>query len=173
MVFPPWKRLFHRFHRYWYTRGRLGAMLNDTLSGIRVIKAFAKEDQETSRFRAKSSDLQAATLSAEQAWSTTFPILGFLTSSGALIVWYVGGRQVVGQGMSMGTLMAFVAFLAMFYGPLQFLARIADWMARSLSAAQRVFEILDTAPDVPEASDPAASASASPSHAPSFTRRAS
>jgi ATP-binding cassette subfamily B protein len=72
---------------------------------------------------------------------------------GALIVWYVGGRQVIGGEISIGTLMAFLAYLAMFYGPLQFLTRAADWMARSLASAQRVFEVLDTAPDVSEAED--------------------
>jgi ATP-binding cassette subfamily B protein len=66
----------------------------------------------------------------------------------------VGGRQVIGAQISLGTLMAFIAYLAMFYHPLQFLTRITDWMARSLAAAQRVFEILDTTPDVPEARDP-------------------
>ncbi|MFZ4395724.1 MAG: ABC transporter ATP-binding protein [Kiritimatiellia bacterium] len=149
-----WTRLFHKFHRHWFMRGRLGSTLNDSLSGIRVIKAFARERQETARFNSRSLELQEASLASTQAWTTHFPILGFLTSSGALIVWYVGGRFAVGGHITTGMLMAFVAYLGMFYGPLQFLTRIADWMARSLASAHRVFEILDTVPDVPEAADP-------------------
>lgn len=148
------QRLFRLFQGHWTVRGNFVATLNDSLSGIRVIKAFAQEEQEMSRFGLKSVELRKAGTAAEAAWSTYFPILGFLTSSGSLIVWYVGGRQVIGEHMTMGTLMAFLAYLAMFYGPLQFLSRVADWMARSLASAQRVFEILDVPPDVPEAKDP-------------------
>src|SRR5205814_6673087 len=82
-----------------------------------------------------------------------FPILWFLTGSGSLIVWYVGGRQVIGEEMSLGTLMSFIAYLGSFYGPLQFLSRITDWLARALAAAERVFEVLDTEPDVKEAEE--------------------
>ena len=148
------RKLFRFFHGHWTVRGNFVAALNDSLSGIRVVKAFAQEDQEMARFGIKSVELQKAGTAAEQAWSTYFPILGFLTSSGSLIVWFVGGQQVIGHHMTMGTLMAFLAYLAMFYGPLQFLTRVADWMARSLASAQRVFEILDVPPDVPEAQDP-------------------
>jgi ATP-binding cassette subfamily B protein len=58
------------------------------------------------------------------------------------------------ERMTLGTLTAFIAYLGMFYGPLQFLSRLADYLARSLAAAQRVFEVLDSAPDVPESRDP-------------------
>lgn len=149
-------RTLHRFfHTSWTRRGKLGAALNECLSGMRVVKAFARESQESDRFGLHSLGLRAATMRAEQAWSTYFPILSFLTGSGALIVWFVGGRQIIGgSALTLGTLMAFLAYLAMFFGPLQFLTRIVDWMARSLAAAQRVFELLDTQPDVPEAAEP-------------------
>ncbi len=145
------------FHGAWSRRGKLGATLNESLSGMRVVKAFAREGEENTRFEGHSRGLQQAMMRAEQAWSTYFPTLTFLTSSGALIVWYVGGRKIIGgDELTLGTLMAFLAYLAMFFGPLQFLTRVVDWMARSLAAAQRVFELLDTTPDVPEAAEPVA-----------------
>jgi len=70
-------------------------------------------------------------------------------------VWYVGGRQVLGGDITLGTLMTFLAYLATFYGPLQFLSRIADYLARSLTSSERVFEILDSDPDVKDADDAA------------------
>jgi ATP-binding cassette subfamily B protein len=75
-------------------------------------------------------------------------------STGTVITWYVGGRQVVGDEMSLGTLITFLAYLGTFYGPLQFLSRLADWLARALASAERIFEIIDSDPDVPEAEEP-------------------
>ena len=150
-----WERILRSWHRYWHVRQQLNASLNDSLSGIRVVRAFAQEPQEVARFNTHSHDMFLAGLTAERSWTTFFPILSFLVSSGALIAWYVGGWDVVHGGgkTTLGTLSAFIAFLGMFYGPLQFLSRITDYLARSLTAAERVFEILDSEPDVPEAKD--------------------
>lgn len=150
-----WDRIHRVWDRYWHARQQLTASLNDSLSGIRVIRAFAQEPQEVQRFNAQSDALAKTNLQAEQTWTTFFPIMWFLIGSGSLIAWYIGGWQVIGmpERMSLGTLTAFLAYLAMFYGPLQFLSRMADFLARSLASAQRVFEILDSAPDVPDARD--------------------
>jgi ATP-binding cassette subfamily B protein len=148
-----WTYMHRIWHRYWHFRQRLSGALNDSLSGIRVIRAFAQEQQEITRFGGHSQELFHAGMMAEQAWTTFFPILWFITGSGSLLVWYVGGRQVVGEQISLGTLMVFISYLGQFYGPLQFLSRITDFTARALAAADRVFEVLDSEPDVPDAED--------------------
>jgi ATP-binding cassette subfamily B protein len=151
-----WDRIHRAWHRYWYSRQELTAILNDGLSGIRVVRAFAQEPQEVTRFSRQSQDLFQTGLQAEQLWTTFFPIMWFLIGTGSLVAWYVGGWQMIRtpERMTLGTLTAFIAYLGMFYGPLQFLSRLADYLARSLAAAQRVFEVLDSAPDVPESRDP-------------------
>ena len=148
-----WARIHSLWHRYWHYRSRLTASVNDTLSGTRVVKAFAKEKNEVERFRRHSQDVLLSDLAAEQTWTTLFPLLWFIASAGSLLVWYVGGRQVLGGTITLGTLMTFLAYLGMFYGPLQFLSRIADYLARSMTSAERVFEILDSDTDVKEAED--------------------
>ncbi|NLE66543.1 MAG: ABC transporter ATP-binding protein [Lentisphaerae bacterium] len=148
-----WERVHSLWHRYWHYRSRLSATVNDAISGIRVVKAFAKEDEEIVRFRQNSHALLRADSAAEQTWSTFFPILWFFISTGSLLVWYFGGRSVLGGTITLGTLMTFQAYLAMFYGPLQFLSRIADYLARALTSAERVFEILDSEPEVRERGD--------------------
>ncbi len=148
-----WHRVMSMWHRYWHYRSRLTASVSDSLSGARVVKVFAKEQEEVARFNNHSALLQTTDMAAEQTWTTLFPILWFITSTGQILVWYVGGRQVIGEGMTLGTMMTFLAYLGMFYGPLQFLSRIADWLARSLTSAERIFEILDTESDVREAQD--------------------
>jgi ATP-binding cassette subfamily B protein len=149
-----WERMFRTWHRYWHFRQRLSAYLNDSLSGIRVVRAFAQEGQEVGRFTGHSEELYQAGALAERTWATYWPVISFIIGTGTLIVWYVGGRQVIGQRMSLGMLTAFLAYLGMFYGPMQFLSRLADWFARSLASAERIFEILDSEPDVPDAAEP-------------------
>jgi ATP-binding cassette subfamily B protein len=76
---------------------------------------------------------------------------------GGPIVWYVGGRDVIhGQGLSLGDLVAFLAYLGMFYAPLTHMTQLTDWLTRFLTAAQRTFEVLDTAPQIVEAPQPQA-----------------
>lgn len=143
-----WTRLMGVINRFFHVRSRLQEFLNDSLSGVRVVKAFAKEELEISRFREHNLRLYDTTVAFEQVWSTFFPLLWFLLGLGEVIVWYAGGSSVVGGKMSLGTLVLFVSYIGMFYGPLQYLSRIADFMSRSLASAGRVFEIMDAENDV-------------------------
>ncbi|MCW8131226.1 MAG: ABC transporter ATP-binding protein [Planctomycetota bacterium] len=149
-----WVNIMTVWRRAWHLHGRLTATVSDSLSGVRVVRAFAKEDREVTRFDKHSDELRAAEVAAEQTWMTFFPIMFFVMNSGQLIVWYVGGRSVIGGDFTLGTLMLFIAYLGMFYGPLQYMSRVADFLSRSLAAAERVFEILDTESDVKDAEKP-------------------
>jgi len=148
-----WKHVISLWHRYWHYRARLTASVSDSLSGTRVVKAFAKEREEIDRFTRHSSEMLASDVAAEQTWTTFFPILWFIVSTGSLLVWYFGGLSVLSGGMTLGVLMMFLAYLGMFYGPLQFLSRIADYLARSLTSSERVFEILDSDQEIKDADD--------------------
>jgi ATP-binding cassette subfamily B protein len=149
-----WRRIANVWGRWWHARSRLSAVLNDALSGVRVVKAFAQEQHEIDRFNPRSRELSQAGMNAEQTWMTIFPLLTFLTGTGSLLVWYVGGQLVLNQQITLGTLLTFIAYLAMFYGPLQFVNRMAEVLGQALASAERVFNILDTAPDVVEAAHP-------------------
>jgi ATP-binding cassette subfamily B protein len=151
-----WRRIANVWGRWWHARSRLSAVLNDTLSGVRVVKAFAQEQREIERFSPRSRELSHAGMIAEQTWMTIFPLITFLTGTGSLLVWYVGGRLVLNEQITLGTLLTFIAYLAMFYGPLQFVNRMAEVLGQALASAERVFNILDTAPDVVESAHPAA-----------------
>lgn len=149
-----WKRVHRLWHRFWYFRQRLSASLNESLSGVRVVKAFAQEPKEVSRFDGFSHELFQADMVAHRTHMTLFPILGFIMGLGSLVAWYVGGRDVIGGVFTLGTLWAFQSYLGRIYGPLQWLTRIMDWLVRSLTSAERVFEVLDTQPDVKESAKP-------------------
>ncbi len=148
-----WRFLRRRMHRMWHLRSALAAGLSSALNGVRVVKAFAQEDREIDRFNRRATDLYKVGLSVEQWWATLFPVLNFLMTAGSFIVWYVGGRQVVSGIITLGTLQMFLFFLGQLYGPLQGMTRIADWLSRALTSAERVFEVLDTEPDVKDADE--------------------
>ena len=143
-----WKFLWRRLERMWHLRSSLAANLNSTLSGARVVKAFAQEDREISRFNKRVLSLYTANLDLENWWATLLPILGFVMGSGGFVVWWLGGRQVVGGEITLGTFQMFFFYLNSLYGPLQGMTRIADWLGRALTSAERVFEVMDTDPDV-------------------------
>ena len=143
-----WKLLRRKFDRLWHLRSALSAGLNSTLGGARVVKAFAQEGSEINKFHRRAFNLFDANLNVEQTYSTIFPIIGLLMTSGQFIVYLVGGEQIVSNTIRLGVLQMFLFYLGQLYGPLQQMTRIADWLSRALTAGERVFEVLDTDPDV-------------------------
>ena len=150
-----WERVYPKYYKYWDSNSKLAATLNSVLSGVRVVKAFAQEDREIGRFDRMSNNLRDARQTVDKATGTFYPIVGFIFGLGGLIVWYVGGRYVLEAryGMTLGTLTAFTAYLGMFYGPLSNLTYISSWMTSFMTAAQRIFEVLDTEPEIAESHD--------------------
>ena len=86
-------------------------------------------------------------MTVEQATASFSAIMALIFSLGGLIVWYVGGREVLAGTMTLGSLMAFLAYLAMFYAPLSTLSQLTTWLTSFMTGAQRVFELLDTPTD--------------------------
>lgn len=149
-----WRALRGAFHRLWERWARLSGFLNNIFSALKEVKAFAQEPREVRRFEGKSRELFEWSYRSERLLATYFPLIHFTAGLGAYLVWYLGGFKVLHGQMSPGTLLAFMAYLAMFYGPLQFLSQIGGWISRSFTSAERVFEILDSKPDVPEPPEP-------------------
>lgn len=148
-----WKRIRHYMHRFFHRWGRLNALLNETLTGVKVVKAFAQENREVSRFRTRSEELAVTAVQAERVWAVLFSAVSLLVMSGTLLVYYVGGRYVLFGDMTPGTLIAFIAYVGMFYGPIQSMSMLLNWSSRSLTAAERVFEVLDSRPEIEDAVD--------------------
>jgi len=143
-------RLRWVFRRVWHRWSRLHAVMSDALQGLRVVKAFAQEDKELGRFGRRSTDLYVASMQAEQTWGTLFPILWFVLTSGQFIVWYAGGIGVIDVGVTTGTLVMFLGYIGMLYGPLQIVTRMWDWMGRCLASSERIFEIIDAQREEPD-----------------------
>jgi ATP-binding cassette, subfamily B, bacterial len=144
------KRIRGLYFQWWQTRSKMSAQANDCISGMRVVKAFAQESQEIAKFEGRSFAFNVAWYKADGLWATAMPILTFVTTLGTFLVWFFGGRDVLtgATDLTLGELMAFIAYLGMFYGPLQMLTRLADFLNRAFTAAQRLFEVMDTDQEV-------------------------
>ncbi|MFO7917306.1 MAG: ABC transporter ATP-binding protein [Anaerolineae bacterium] len=134
------------FERVWSARWRLNSMLNTFLSGVRVVRAFGQEARERERYQDRNQTMLNNRLQVDLAWGKFFPLISFAFSAGGLIIWYAGGQAVLAERITLGTLMAFVGYLGMFYGPLSALTEVSQTMNRFLTISQRMFEMLDEEP---------------------------
>jgi len=138
-----WEKMRSAFHAFWYRWGRYHSLVNDALNRVKVIKAFSQQPTELARYGVRNTDLMNASVYAEQTWGTIFPVLWLLIGSGSLLVWYFGGVMSMRGTLTVGDLMMFLGYLGMLYGPLNFLTNVVQWVSRALTAADRIFEVLD------------------------------
>ena len=149
-----WKRVYPRYYRVWDANSKLHGVLNTILSGIRVVKAFGQENRERNRFSRSAGYVRDSFRGVEYTVAVFNPAIGVLFQLGGILVWYFGGKWVLGKELSLGALMAFLGYLWMFYQPLGQLTQLTNWLTQFLTATQRTFEILDTPSQIVEADQP-------------------
>ena len=143
-----WRKVRSLWHRAYRRRSKLFDVVNDSVSGIRVVRAFGQQKDEVSRFGHANIDARDYETHAEMIWATYYPPLMFAVQFGTLIVWYVGGLDLLTGGpMQLGTLFAFLGYLAMFYEPMRYISPLINWASRSMTAAERLFEVIDSQPE--------------------------
>jgi ATP-binding cassette subfamily B protein len=143
-----WHRIHLMFHGQWRVWDKANSMLQDILSGIKVVKTFGQEDREIKRFKKASKDFADITARNEKAWNTLFPGLGFLLGLGNFLVMYYGGHLITGGAMTWGEFVEFSQYAALIYGPLRWLSFVPRWFTEAITATERVFEIIDEEPDI-------------------------
>ncbi len=138
-----WKPISQKYFRVGQKWARFHMHLNESLTGIRVVKAFAKEDHEYDRFTKHNHELRDAGIEADMKWFTIFSAMILFTSMGALINWTYGGYMVYTGGLSLGHFVRMNAFIGMIYMPLQWFGQLNQWFSRAMAGAERIFEIID------------------------------
>ena len=148
-----WKRMRRYFHKTRQAWSHLTARVHEALSGIRVVKTFAQEPREIREFDRRNATLVRVNVQSERNWFVFFATMNLVSGTGVAIVWFFGGKEVLGGTLSMGTLLAFYSYMWLLYGPIQWFGQVNSWMTRAFAGAERVFEILDTPPEAYEDPD--------------------
>src|SRR5690606_38397829 len=121
---------------------------------IRVVKAFAQERREVSRFREANNRNLVVNDRVNRIWSLFSPTVTLLTEIGLLVVWAFGIWLVSQNDITVGVLTAFLAYIRRFYLRLDSMSRIVSFTQKAAAGAKRIFDILDHVSSVPEATNP-------------------
>jgi len=131
----------------------LTTLIEEVVSGIRIVKSYVQTDREEKRFRSGVTSLMDATLRRTAILSVFIPVITLLTLAAAVAVLWYGGKQVIEGAMSPGDLFAFVLFAGILIGPFGSVARVFAQLKESQGAMARVFEILDAQPEISDVPD--------------------
>lgn len=132
----------------------MNTFLHETFAGNKIVKAFGMESYEKHRFFSKTYKLFKLEMKAVRAKAISSPIMDFLGGIGvAFVIWY-GGLKVIQGASTVGNFFSFMAAVIMLYNPLKQLSQFNNAIQQGLAAVDRVFDIIETAPDIKDEENP-------------------
>jgi len=132
-------------------QGEAVGVLQEAIAEVRTVQAFTREEYESERFRTKLLITLAKVLERARLSSTLFPLIGFLGMAASIVVLWYGGHQVIRGEATIGQLVAFLLYAGMVAGPVGALASQWTQVQEAFGAADRIFALLDTAPEIADA----------------------
>ncbi|WNQ12775.1 ABC transporter ATP-binding protein [Paenibacillus aurantius] len=130
------------------TMSAINGNVNETIQGVRVIQAFSREEANNERFRGINTTNKKAFMRAVSLEVMVWPLVELIGMLGTcLVVWY-GSSRVIDGDLSVGFIVAFINYLWRFWGPLSALSKVYSQLLSAMASAERIFEILDTEPEI-------------------------
>jgi ATP-binding cassette subfamily B protein len=144
------------FLRAWRKWSRVTDVLSDTIPGIKVVKAFNQENREISRFEERNDAVTDEFNRIHRMWTTFWPLLMLAVHTMTVSVWFFALPRLLGSGepLSAGVFVSFLLYTTMFVAPIEVIGQMARTMNRATSSAHRVFEVLDSEPEVRDSVKP-------------------
>jgi ATP-binding cassette, subfamily B, bacterial len=133
------------------------AYLQETLSGVRVVRTFGREERHVSRMTELNEENREANMRTVYLNASYFPAVELLSAIGTAVILLYGGYRVIDGDVEIGLLVAFVGYLAQFFDPIQQISQLYTTYQQGMAALDKIFDLLDTAPDMvdrPGAVDP-------------------
>lgn len=147
------RRARKAFRKTRETIGHVSAELQENISAVREVQAFSRERENVAEFRQVNRRNRDAGVQAQTLTSAFSPALDVLSTVALALVLSYGGWLVIGGAMSMGVGVAFITYVQRFYEPIRGLANLWTQFQSALAGAERIFELLDTQPEVVDAPD--------------------
>ncbi len=130
------------------TMGTLTSMLQETIAGTRIVKAFGREDYENQRFARNNERLLELTLKSVRVNAVSSPFMEFLGGIGIAAIIFYGGSQVINGKSTPGTFFSFLTALIMLYEPIKRLTNVNNTIQQGIAGAERVFSLIDAVPEI-------------------------
>ncbi|CAM2978303.1 ABC transporter ATP-binding protein [Paenibacillus sediminis] len=143
-----WPKVRTLWYAQWQSSISIQNRIGEALQGIRVIKAFAQEWNEKLHFDKANDQLVQRNISIQNMWLSITPLFSLFTALCGVFIWYAGGRYVLSNQMTIGTLSAYIAYLSMFFGPMKWFVQSMSWVNRALGASERIMEVIEAPIDV-------------------------
>jgi ATP-binding cassette subfamily B multidrug efflux pump len=132
---------------------KLNTVLQENLSGVRVVKALVREPYEAQRYAAANQELYDINLQIGRRFSIFMPMTFFLANLASLSVYWIGGSQVIMGSLTLGEMLAFVNYMMMAFFPMLMVTMMITMLSQAGASAERIFEVLDTESEVQEKPD--------------------
>jgi ATP-binding cassette subfamily B protein len=133
--------------------GDVSAHLQESISGIRVLKAFRREQSDYERLDVANAAYRDVNMRTVVQSGLYFPFVEFISAAAVVIVLWYGGTLIGGNTLQIGVLVAFIGYLNSFFDPLQQLSQLYNTFQASMAAVQKIYTVLDTEPDMLDAPD--------------------
>ena len=135
--------------------GALGTTLQESLVGVKVVKAFSLQERENRKFSSDAEILYDQQVTAARLQAVYTPLMTLLLGIPTVLVLWYGGRQVIAGDLTIGGVTQFILYLGMLAGFVSRLGQLSAMISRTISAGRRIFEVLDTESEVKEKPDAA------------------
>ncbi len=133
--------------------GDVSAHLQESISGIRVLKAFRREQSDYEKLDVANAAYREVNMRTVVQSGLYFPFIEFMSAAAVVIVLWYGGTLIGGNTLEIGVLVAFIGYLGSFFDPLQQLSQLYNTFQASMAAVQKIYTVLDTEPDMLDAPD--------------------
>lgn len=142
------KMVQNRFTNVQEAFSSLTDMVQESISGIRVIKSFVQEKREIEKFSTFNDGYVKRNMELIKVWGLMFPMVAFIGSLSFLLALYFGGMLVIDEQLSLGQFVSFVAYLGLLTWPMMAVGWVINILQRGIASMKRINEILDTAPEI-------------------------
>lgn len=149
-----WNKIHNIYRILRRLSSKSNSILQDVFSGIRVVKSFGAEDKEVRRFEAVNAQYRDKTVKNEYFWATFQPFITLLRHFTYFCVALIGGYAVIKGNMSVGQLTAFTMYAEYIYAPIMYMVDLPKNFANTVTAAARVFDVLDQTSEVSDCGNP-------------------
>ncbi|MGI6259833.1 MAG: ABC transporter ATP-binding protein [Anaerolineaceae bacterium] len=156
MIFISFKfrvKIYYHFRRSRKANSKMTAALNENITGVRIVKALLREDQNLKNFKVLSTDMFRESYRAGLLSAIYLPTIQTISAISLVLVMWRGGNLVDSNLISVGTLQAFISYIMFILWPIQDLARVYAEMQNAVASSERVFSLLETKPEIVDRSE--------------------